>query len=59
MAAVTTGLLVADYWIVRKRTWKVPDIFQGGSDFIYWYWHGVNLRSCVVFFICITPSLRE
>ena len=57
MSAVTTGILVADYWVVRKRVWKIPDLFKEGSDYIYWYWHGINPRSAVVFFVSIVPSL--
>ena len=56
MAAVTTGILIADYWIVRRRIWKVPDLFS--EDGIYWYTKGVNWRSATAFFVSIAPSMR-
>ncbi|KAH8880225.1 hypothetical protein GQ53DRAFT_891637 [Thozetella sp. PMI_491] len=57
MSAATTGILVSDYWIVRKRKWKIPDLYHGTPDSIYWYWAGINPRSCIVFILAIVPSL--
>lgn len=58
-ASVTTAVLMLDYWVVRKRVWKIPDLFVGNTSSIYWYWHGANPRSCIVFIITIIPSFRE
>ncbi|EPE24965.1 hypothetical protein GLAREA_11546 [Glarea lozoyensis ATCC 20868] len=55
-ASVTTIILILDYWFIRKQMWKVPDLFKGGPEYIYWYYHGVNLRSCCVFVITVIPS---
>lgn len=56
-ASVTTAILVLDYWVIRKRCWKVPDLYKGGSQYIYWYWNGINLRAWFVFIVTVIPSL--
>lgn len=57
--SVCTAILVLDYWFIRKRAWKVPDLFQGGPDYIYWYFHGINPRAWFVYIVTVIPSLRE
>ena len=33
--ATSTAILIADYWVIRKWMWKVPDLYAEGG--IYWY----------------------
>lgn len=35
-----SGILVADFWIVRKRLIKMSDLYIGNEESIYWYWNG-------------------
>lgn len=35
-----SGILVADFWIVRKRLIKMRDLYIGNEESIYWYSHG-------------------
>jgi NCS1 family nucleobase:cation symporter-1 len=56
-SSASTATLNMDYWLVRRRKWKVPDLFH--PDGIYWYYHGVNPRAVAAFLIAITPSLRK
>lgn len=56
-ATATVGILTTDYFIVRKKAWKIPDLYH--ADGIYWYWKGVNPRAAAAWFISILPSLRE
>lgn len=35
-----SGILVADFWIVRKRLIKMRDLYIGNEESIYWYWNG-------------------
>ncbi|KUJ15047.1 uncharacterized protein LY89DRAFT_566485, partial [Mollisia scopiformis] len=53
--ATSTGILIADYWIVRKRLWNVPDLYV--EDGIYWYTGGWNLRAVVSLFVGMIPGL--
>lgn len=56
-ASVVTAILVLDYWVIRKKAWKIPDLYKGGPEYIYWYWHGINLRAWSVYIITVIPSL--
>lgn len=58
-SSVCTAILILDYWFIRKRAWKVPDLYQGGPEYIYWYFHGINLRSWFVYIVTVIPSLRK
>jgi NCS1 family nucleobase:cation symporter-1 len=55
----TTAILIIDYYFLRKGNWKIPDIFNGGPQSIYWYWRGINFRSIVPYIIAILPSMRK
>lgn len=55
--APITGVVIADFWVVRKQQWKIPDLYlQGG---IYWYTWGLNWRAFASFWIAAIPSMRE
>lgn len=41
------GIMVADYWIVRKTNINVPALFQEGSQ--YWYRKGFNMKAVIAF----------
>lgn len=55
----TTAIMIYDYYILRKGNWKLPDIFKGGDESIYWYYHGINFRSLVPYVVAILPSMRK
>lgn len=35
-----SGILAADFWIVRKRLIKMRDLYIGNEESIYWYYKG-------------------
>lgn len=39
------GVMVCDYWVLRRRCLKLSDLYHPRKDGIYHYWHGVNWRS--------------
>ncbi|KAK0883412.1 hypothetical protein LTR87_002688 [Friedmanniomyces endolithicus] len=39
------GIMVCDYWVLRRRCLKLSDLYHSRKDGIYHYWHGVNWRS--------------
>jgi NCS1 family nucleobase:cation symporter-1 len=49
------GVLIADYWIVRKCTLSVPDLFA--LDGRYSYRNGINGRAMAALVISILPVL--
>ncbi|KAK8243539.1 NCS1 family nucleobase:cation symporter-1 [Phyllosticta capitalensis] len=52
-----SGILVADYWVVRRRTVKMRDLYLGNSQSIYWYWKGFNWRAFASFVLAIFPAM--
>lgn len=55
--APMTAILVCDYWVIRQRKIKIPDLYK--SDGIFWFNFGLNWKAFLVFFVCIAPSIRE
>ncbi|KAJ9608822.1 hypothetical protein H2200_006593 [Cladophialophora chaetospira] len=47
--APLTGLLAADYWLIRRRKWVIPHIYK--QDGIYWYTFGFNWRAYAAFIL--------
>jgi NCS1 family nucleobase:cation symporter-1 len=43
------GVMFADYFLLRKRTLKLTDLYEMSPKSIYWYTNGVNLRAVVAF----------
>ncbi len=54
--APMTSILVSDFWAVRRRKLKIPDLYK--EDGIFWYNFGLNWKAFLVFFVCIAPSMR-
>jgi NCS1 family nucleobase:cation symporter-1 len=52
----STYVLVVDYWIIRRRKWKIPDLFMGKGS-IYWYSGGWNFRCVVALLLGMWPSM--
>ena len=50
-----TGILIADFWVVRKQKMKIPDLYLEHG--IYWYTYGINWRAFAVFFVSISLSM--
>ncbi|RDW65004.1 hypothetical protein BP6252_10655 [Coleophoma cylindrospora] len=53
--APMTGILVTDYWIVRRRKLIIPDLYSEKG--IYWYNWGLNWRAFVCFCVAWVPSM--
>jgi NCS1 family nucleobase:cation symporter-1 len=48
-------MIVADYWLLRKKKWVVPDLFTPNG--IYWFYHGWNLRCIAAMIIGMAPCI--
>lgn len=54
--APLAGINAVDFWAVRKRNWRVPDLYIGDSRSIYWYTYGWNWRGIAAWVLTIWPS---
>lgn len=45
------GILIADYWLVRKTFLIVPDLYSSRRDGAYWFTGGWNWRGVVAFVV--------
>jgi nucleobase:cation symporter-1, NCS1 family len=57
--APATGIMLADYHIVRRYKLKLNDLYTSDPQGIYWYFHGVNWRAPVSFLMGVWPLLRK
>jgi NCS1 family nucleobase:cation symporter-1 len=48
-----------DFWIVRRKHWRVPDFYRGKGESIYWFTGGLNWRAFVAWGLAVWPSFRE
>lgn len=55
--APATGIMLADYHIVRKHKLKLGDLYTGDSSSIYWFASGVNWRAFVAFSVGMWPLI--
>lgn len=55
--APLAGINSADFWVVRRLAWKVPDLYIGNSTGIYWYTYGLNWRAFLAWIIVVWPSV--
>ncbi|KAK5056688.1 hypothetical protein LTR84_012220 [Exophiala bonariae] len=55
--APATGIMLADYHVIRKAKLKVNDLYNGTSSSIYWFNKGVNWRAIVSFLAGVWPLL--
>lgn len=50
-----TGVMLADYFVVRKRTLVMEDLYIRSPESIYWFWNGFNWRPLVAWIIGLAP----
>jgi NCS1 family nucleobase:cation symporter-1 len=47
------GILIADYWVVRRRALSLPDLFTMNGA--YSYGGGVNWRAIIILAVAVAP----
>jgi nucleobase:cation symporter-1, NCS1 family len=52
-----TGIMMAEYHLVRQRRIKLSHLYMPSSRSDYWFTHGLNTRAAVVWLISVWPSL--
>ncbi|EXJ94469.1 hypothetical protein A1O1_02865 [Capronia coronata CBS 617.96] len=49
------AILAVDFWIIRRCKWNIPELYRPHG--IYWFWHGINWRAMVAYFLGMWPAL--
>jgi NCS1 family nucleobase:cation symporter-1 len=55
------GVLILDYWIVKRRELQLADLYQADGAYAGWNWRGIvsTLAGCVAAWIgLVVPALR-
>lgn len=52
-----TGILISDYFLVRKRQLHIGDLYRGDSSSAYWYFAGFNWRAFLAWVVGLWPLL--
>jgi nucleobase:cation symporter-1, NCS1 family len=52
-----TGLVVSDYFLVRKREYHLGDLYTANSSSAYWYTYGFNWRGFAAWLMGLWPVL--
>lgn len=52
-----TGIMFADYYLIRSRKLKLTSLYDASSSSHYWYWNGVNWRAGVAWVVATWPLL--
>ena len=53
--APIAGIIVSDYWVVKKKMLDVPALYDPHGR--YRYWHGINWQGLLAFLVSISPNL--
>lgn len=51
------GVIICDYWIIRRRKLKLSDLYTDSPDGIYYFYKGYNVQGLVTFFVALAPGL--
>jgi nucleobase:cation symporter-1, NCS1 family len=54
-----TGILISDYFLVRKKKLYVDDLYIGNVDSAYWFWGGFNWRAFAAWATGLCPLMRK
>lgn len=52
-----TGIVVSDFFLVRKGEYHLSDLYTGNSSSAYWYTHGFNWRGLFAWLMGLWPVL--
>lgn len=51
------GLFCVHFYIIQKRQFHIPDLYEGSRASLYWYWYGINWRTVVAWALAVIPSM--
>ena len=50
-----TSIMIAEYWIIKKRKVNVPELYRPHG--MYHYWNGINWRALLALCVGFVPVL--
>lgn len=56
LTSISSGIMLADYLVVRQRTLKIEDLYVGDARSIYWYQFGFHWRAGVAWVLGTWPT---
>ncbi|KAM5362045.1 hypothetical protein ACJA88_014198 [Fusarium oxysporum] len=51
-----TGILICDYYLLRRGLFDIPMLYSGHKDSTYHFFHGFNLRAFAVYLIAVAAN---
>ena len=57
LLAAFAGVMIIDYWILRKTKLDVPDLYRPGAGGRYWFTNGFNVRALLAVAIGVIPVI--
>ncbi|KAL1960483.1 hypothetical protein VTO42DRAFT_7782 [Malbranchea cinnamomea] len=51
------GIMVAEYWVIRRRKIKLSDLYDPHREGIYYFWYGINPRAFIAWVVGFAPLL--
>ncbi|KAH7123283.1 NCS1 nucleoside transporter [Dactylonectria estremocensis] len=52
-----TGIMISDYFLIRKQRIQLSQLYTGSCDGSYWYSSGFNWRAFVAWAVGFTPAM--
>lgn len=52
-----TGIVIGDYFLVRRRDYHLGDLYSGNGSSAYWYAAGFNWRGIMAWVVGTAPTL--
>lgn len=52
-----TGIMMADYFIIRRQKIQLSHLYTGSKEGSYWYTYGFNWRGFVAWVVCFVPAM--
>ncbi|GMM37890.1 thiamine transporter [Saccharomycopsis crataegensis] len=51
------GIIIADFWVIRKKHLKLTHLYSDEVNGKYWYWNGINYRNLLIWVTAFAPAL--
>lgn len=55
--APLTGIMMVDYFFIRKQRVEVSQLYTGSKEGSYWFTYGVNWRAIITWVVCFAPAM--
>lgn len=52
-----TGIMICDYFLVRKQRIQLSHLYSRDKDGSYYFTFGVNWRAILVWMVCVAPAI--